>query len=64
MIIIQDTSYILPGKRCALAEVGNSRPIPPAVIAFRDHWEAVAAGGARYDYSFSVFSLNILINQL
>ena len=26
--------------------------------------EAVAAGGARYDYSFGVFSLNLLINQL
>ena len=28
MIIIQGTSYILPGKRCALAKVGKSRPIP------------------------------------
>ena len=64
MIIIQDTSYILPGKRCTLAEVGKLPPHTPAVIAFRDHWEAVAARGARYDYSFGVFSLNLLINQL
>ena len=45
MIIIQDTSYILPGKRCALAEVGNSRPISRLSETMRK------AGAAETDYS-------------
>ena len=36
MIIIQDTSYILPGKRCAC----RSWKLPPHIPAFRDHEES------------------------
>ena len=54
----------MPGKCYALAEVGNSRPIPRLPGLSETMREAVAAGGARYDYSFGVFSLNLLITQL
>ncbi|MDE6257756.1 MAG: hypothetical protein K2M53_05170 [Muribaculaceae bacterium] len=34
------------GKRYALAEVGNCRPISPAAIAFRDHEESCGCRGS------------------